>query len=145
MPKTRYLCSAVLALLSFASPTVEAYSGTFEELCKQDNEPGCVNGKMIYVLPVLVPGTCSKPPYPRQAVKGKMEGTSRLRLNITEDGTLVSARVDQSSGHQVLDDALIASVQTCKFSGGTRGGFPAKLSVYVEHQWKIEPKLPAER
>jgi protein TonB len=45
--------------------------------------------------------------YPLQARRARIEGVVRLRVTLMSDGRLVDARVEQSSGHLVLDRAAL--------------------------------------
>lgn len=45
--------------------------------------------------------------YPLEARRARIEGTVQLRVTLMSDGRLVDARVEQSSGHLVLDRAAL--------------------------------------
>lgn len=49
--------------------------------------------------------------YPAEARAKKLAGTLRLRVIIAADGNLRDARITQSSGHPVLDDAALRIVR----------------------------------
>lgn len=44
--------------------------------------------------------------YPRRAQLRRMEGVAHLRFVIDEDGRVMSHRIERSSGHDALDDAV---------------------------------------
>lgn len=49
------------------------------------------------------------PKYPIEAIRAGHEGTVMVEVHITSDGLVTSARVEQSSGFQELDNAAVAS------------------------------------
>jgi protein TonB len=45
--------------------------------------------------------------YPLEARRARIEGVVQLRVTLMSDGRLVDARVEQSSGHPLLDRAAL--------------------------------------
>ena len=70
--------------------------------------------------PVLEESTV--PDYPRLARMRGWEGVVQIRLVVGVDGSVVEARVEQSSGHRVLDDAALVAVRGWRFRPGRAGG-----------------------
>lgn len=64
------------------------------------------------------------PRYPAQAVRQRLEGVVMLRLTLAADGRVTEVRVVESSGHDLLDAAAVATVRTWKGRPATRGGQP---------------------
>jgi protein TonB len=59
-----------------------------------------------------VTNTHTIPPYPPSAIRGGIQGTVTLRLEIGTDGSVADAVVAESSGSAVLDDAAVAWVKS---------------------------------
>jgi protein TonB len=67
----------------------------------------------ITVSPVQgIAGTHTIPPYPASAIRGGIQGTVTLRLEVGSDGGIESAAIAESSGSAVLDDAAVAWVKS---------------------------------
>ena len=49
--------------------------------------------------------------YPLAARRARIEGTVHLRALLMPDGSLIDARVEQSSGHPILDKAALDLLQ----------------------------------
>lgn len=61
--------------------------------------------------------------YPSEAAKREMSGTLTLRFRISRDGKLMTARVVDGSGHEILDYAAIKAVK----EAGPFDPFPANI------------------
>ena len=64
--------------------------------------------------------------YPPDLYRRRVEGTVILHLFVREDGSVVpdSTRIEQGSGHAVLDSAAVAGVVTMRFAPARRKGVP---------------------
>jgi len=62
-----------------------------------------------------------KPTYPESARRAGIEGTSMLKFEVTESGTVSKITVEKSAGHEDLDRAAIAAVQRWRFEPARRG------------------------
>ena len=62
-----------------------------------------------------------KPTYPESARRAGIEGTSLLRFEITEGGTVSKITVEKSAGHEELDRAAMAAVKQWRFDPARRG------------------------
>lgn len=51
-----------------------------------------------------------QPAYPRSAVKWKKEGVVEVEIEISRDGSVLSAVVVESSGHSILDKACLTTI-----------------------------------
>lgn len=76
-----------------------------------------------------VPFDNPAPTYPAQAVRNGWRGTTLLRVTVGVDGRVTAATVVESSGHAILDDAAVASVQKWRFTPGTRDGVPTPFAI----------------
>ena len=64
------------------------------------------------------------PTYPELARRSGWEGTVVLKTLIERDGSCVSAMVEKSSGHLILDQAALQAVRKWEFSPARIGDFP---------------------
>ena len=69
---------------------------------------------------VLVPiaGTTIAPRYPASARRRGQDGTVLLAVTVAADGSVREVLVARSSGHAVLDDEAVRTVQQWRFAGG---------------------------
>lgn len=95
-------------------------------------------------LLLVAPG-CSEPPvtpprqistspfqYPEELWDAGMEGRTTLRIFVTEQGAVDSARVEESSGHPVFDSAAVARAHSLRFE-------PARRGSEAVHTWVLLP------
>jgi protein TonB len=64
------------------------------------------------------------PVYPREARRQLIEGVVVVELAVHVDGSCTVNRIIQSSGSQVLDDAVLGTVGTWKYKPASEGGHP---------------------
>jgi len=72
--------------------------------------------------------------YPLEARRARIEGVVELRVTLMADGRLVDARVEQSSGHPLLDHAALdllarASPLPDEFASGRSGQIELQLPI----------------
>lgn len=84
-----------------------------------------VKGKITPVKPVKT----DHPAYPRQAREKGWEGVVLLHLNISAQGNVVEATVEESSGHAMLDTQALQAIQHWKFQPAKNGNFPVSSVV----------------
>ena len=77
------------------------------------------------------------PPYPRRAREQGWHGRVILRLKILPNGTVKSATIHQSSGHQLLDDNAINAATQWTFQPAKNGGFPVASIVNIPIQFDL--------
>lgn len=70
------------------------------------------------------------PPYPREALERRWQGTTLLRVEVLADGAAGSIEIAKSSGHSNLDEAATEAVRHWKFLPARSGG--AALGSTVE-------------
>ena len=90
--------------------------------------------------------------YPAEAWRERVGGETRLRIHITEEGTVDSAYVVTSSGHAALDSAALAGARQLQYRPARRGEEPvavwAVLPVRYPMPEKVDPdslSAPGER
>lgn len=71
--------------------------------------PDCEPGARPHLIPIAA--THTLPPYPRDAVRANVTGTTLLRVKIDPTGTAYAAIVEQSSGSKELDDVASQHVR----------------------------------
>ncbi len=52
--------------------------------------------------------------YPQEAIERGLEGEVLVLIVIDESGSVVAARVEQGSGHRILDDAAVKAVRSLR-------------------------------
>jgi periplasmic protein TonB len=72
-----------------------------------------------------------KPPYPRLAVRQKIEGTVTLIVRVLPDGRAGEVRIDQSSGNDLLDNAALTTVKSWRFVPARQAGVAVAADVRV--------------
>jgi TonB family protein len=87
-------------------------------------------------------GSISDDDYPAAAVRGRVEGTTTVLLQIGENGRVTGCQVARSAGHASLDSTTCALLQRrFRYRAATRNGraVPSTLSQTV--RWQM-PDLP---
>lgn len=64
------------------------------------------------------PASCTTPEWPNEARRYEIDGITVLNFGIDAGGNIEDARVEQSSGWQLLDAAAMRSLVKCKFKPG---------------------------
>jgi len=78
-----------------------------------------------------------KPEYPRIAKSRGWQGKVLLRVQVTADGHSAGISVQQSSGHEMLDEAAIEAVKHWTFIPAKRGDTPVASTVTVPMQFTL--------
>jgi TonB family protein len=81
---------------------------------------------------------CSKPTYPRLALKRGEDGISLLGFLVRADGTPVRSMVVDSSGYAALDEATAEALMQCRWKPRTGSDGPAERWVLLGYWWVIE-------
>lgn len=106
----------------------------------QLNEAGCEAGYIQVKWPVTISNSCARPSYyPNLIPEGAVFHTV-VRILVSEQGEPIRFVVENSSGLESLDSALLAAARSCRFQPGTRGGRPAALEVVWGQQWTRVPR-----
>ncbi len=78
-----------------------------------------------------------EPDYPPMARRRGLEGRVLLNVMVTSQGRVAEARIAQSSGHALLDEAAEKAVRRWEFEPGRIGVFPVESEVQVPVQFKL--------
>ena len=78
-----------------------------------------------------------KPTYPAIARSRNWQGKVLLRVKVSAKGLTESVSVEQSSGHDMLDESAIEAVKKWRFIPAKRGDTPVASSVIVPIDFKL--------
>lgn len=81
---------------------------------------------------------CSAPEYPEESALNGDEGTTTLALLISENGKVLDAKLDQSSGFADLDRAARKALVRCTFQPATRHGQPQQSWAKLSWKWQLK-------
>lgn len=78
--------------------------------------------------------TCSKPKYPENARKRKLEGKAEISVDVDSKGNVTNVRLARTSGHAELDKAAVEQARNWKFNApnGAAQGVTAKVDFAIE-------------
>jgi protein TonB len=83
-------------------------------------------------------GGITKPEYPPSVRRAGGEGTVYVQVLVLETGRVGDARVQTSSGHPKLDEAVVAEAKrSWRFSPGTEDGKAVQMWVTVPIVFKL--------
>lgn len=80
------------------------------------------------------------PIYPDTARRRSLEGRTLLRVLIDSEGEVVSVRLEESSGHRVLDDEALRTVRRWRFTPASEGGKAIEAEVLVPIKFTLREK-----
>lgn len=63
----------------------------------------------------------TEPTYPPIAIKRNLQGTAIIKINLHSSGEMQSYEILQSTGHSVLDNAVIDAIKKWKFKAHPKG------------------------
>ncbi len=72
-----------------------------------------------------------KPPYPDQAREMRLQGVVLLLVSVDAGGHVTDARLSQSCGHQILDQAALSAVRSWRFLPARQAGQAISATVEV--------------
>lgn len=78
-----------------------------------------------------------KPEYPAVARSRGWQGKVLLRVKVSADGLSDDVSVEQSSGHDMLDESAVEAVKKWRFIPAKRGDTPVASSVIVPIDFKL--------
>jgi protein TonB len=78
------------------------------------------------------------PRYPEAARRSGIEGTVLVRAQVLADGTVGTAEVRRSAGHDALDRAALDTIRRASFVPAERGGRPVTVWVEVPVQFRLD-------
>jgi protein TonB len=77
--------------------------------------------------------------YPEDLWDAGVEGKTVLRILITEQGSVDSARVETPSGYAAFDSAALAGTSALRFDPAKRDGTPVRKWVLLPVEFDIAP------
>jgi len=80
--------------------------------------------------------SCSRPHYPAEALRRKIEGTVTLGFLVGANGSVRETTLRKSSGDNSLDDAARSALSKCSFRPATVNGAPVERWTEVQYVWK---------
>jgi len=83
------------------------------------------------------PLKAERPLYPRRAREQGWQGRVIVHLKVLANGTVESATIQKSSGHQLLDDNAVKSARQWTFEPAKNGGFPVATAVNIPIQFDL--------
>ena len=86
----------------------------------------------------------SPPKYPPSAVAERLEGTAVLRMLVGADGTVKELGFEHSTGHVVLDDAVISAAGRSTFNPARCDGKPVENWVLHPFRFNLDELTPEE-
>ncbi len=78
------------------------------------------------------------PVYPRLAKRRKYEGLVMLDVRVTEEGRVAEVKINQSSGHAILDRRAATTVQKWLFTPARLGPRPMEVWVQVPVRFELK-------
>jgi protein TonB len=81
-----------------------------------------------------------KPDYPEIAQRRGWTGTVYLELDLDDRGQVTSARLLQSSGYALLDDAALDAARTWRYTPATLNGQPVAVTVPVPIVYDLQSR-----
>ena len=81
---------------------------------------------------------CDKPHYPKESLAAKHQGRVTLGFLVDVTGSVVEARIGESSGHMPLDEAARDALKLCKFRPAMKDGKPVQDWAKVEYVWTVK-------
>ena len=82
--------------------------------------------------------SCAKPHYPKDSLAAKHEGTVTLAFLVNTSGSVVDAKVENSSGYPPLDMAAQDAIKLCKFKPAMKDGKAVQDWVNIQYVWTLK-------
>jgi TonB family protein len=78
------------------------------------------------------------PPYPPEARKQGVEGTVKLRVTVSAQGTAQAVAIAQSSGNAALDEAAVMHLQRARFAPALHDGNPIDSTIVFRVKFRLQ-------
>ena len=78
--------------------------------------------------------------YPPVSVREKQEGVAKAEIYISENGRITDAKIVESSGWPLLDEATLKYVKTWRMKPSTKNGVPIGVWMTVPVRWHFDKK-----
>ncbi|WP_373988058.1 TonB family protein [Duganella sp. BuS-21] len=82
--------------------------------------------------------SCTKPAWPKEALRREYQGTVTVAMLIGVDGTVREARIEKSSGHEMLDLATQEGMARCIFKPAMQNGQPVETWIKMQYVWTLD-------
>jgi protein TonB len=92
----------------------------------------------VQVAAVVDASGCTRPDYPKNALRNGDTGTVMLAFLIGTDGRVVESRIEKSSGFRELDRAAQTGLTLCRFQPGTIDGVPQQSWTRMQYVWSLD-------
>jgi len=92
----------------------------------------------VQVAAVVDASACTRPDYPKNALRNGDSGTVMLAFLIGTDGRVVESRIEKSSGFRELDRAAQTGLSLCRFQPGTIDGVPQQSWTRMQYVWHLD-------
>lgn len=95
--------------------------------------------------PRMLRGSCVRPEFPWQSIQNKESGMTTVRLRVDDQGKVLRASIERSSGFVRLDTAAEEALSLCRFEPARDGqGKAVNGTALVDYAWRLEdvPKDP---
>lgn len=85
-------------------------------------------------------GSCSSTlnNYPSEAREQGLEGTVKVKVQVSASGGVSGASIVKSSGHSILDQSVLANVYDCNFEPAEKDGVPIASKVIIPVRFKLD-------
>jgi protein TonB len=88
--------------------------------------------------PRVDPSGCPAPAYPQLARQRGLEGVAMLLLQVGADGRVLQAKLLESSGHAILDDAALAAARGWRLTPASADGVAVAGALRVPLRFRLE-------
>lgn len=111
---------------------------------KPDNKPEVEESPEPPHTPVITKvtgiGSCSSTlnRYPAEAREQGLEGTLKLKVQVSASGAVVGATLAKSSGHGILDQSALSNVYDCNFEPAEKDGVPIASKVIIPVRFRLD-------
>lgn len=154
IPAARSLPTAVPAKMSAATSGRTARRGSHAAGATTGPARGSGNGRESTGLAGSGPGSGGggpgfvppqfrlryKPPYPEKARTHQLEGTVLLLVSLDARGRVTAVALQQTCGHEILDQAAIKAVRSWLFEPARQNGTTLAAQVVVPIRFKFEQR-----
>jgi protein TonB len=117
---------------------------TEPDVKKPENKPEVAETAEPPHTPVITKvtgiGSCSSTlnNYPSEAKEQGLEGTVKVKVQVSADGSVTAASIAKSSGHSILDESVLANVYDCHFEAAEKDGVPIASKVVIPVRFKLD-------
>ena len=98
-----------------------------------------IEATLTEVAPQVMAEHCPRPVYPARALRLGWQGTVVCSFVVARDGSVERLRVEQSSGHRILDDTVLRTLRSWRFVPGSRAGEPVEMELVRRFQFQLPP------